>query len=91
MNAEPSPTFVTKLLSSLIAPLYRMSYDFSRFKTADPQLRESILSLLKSWAKIVDENEGTSVLWALSENDDEGEWRFDVEGNMWKAPRQVNS
>jgi len=90
LNAEPSPTFVTKLLSSLIAPLYRMSYDLSRFKTADPQLRESILSLLKSWGKIVDENEGADVFWALSANDNEGEWKFDAEGHMWKAPRQVN-
>jgi len=89
LNAETSPTLVTKLLSPLIATLYRMSYDLSRFKTADPQLRESVLSLLKSWAKIVEENEGASVLWALSENDNDCEWKFDAEGNFWKAPRQV--
>jgi hypothetical protein len=84
-NAEPTPAFISKLLSPIIPSLYLLSYDLEKFKTADPRLRESITGLLLSWGKIVDENEGTRVLWSVVEGGKDGDWKFNLEGQFWKS------
>ena len=68
-------------------PLYGLSYDLSNCKTADPQLRESVFGLLKSWAKIVDEFEGEQILFLVIESGKTWDWKFDPEGDFWKVPR----
>lgn len=83
-NAEPSPTFISKLLSPLIATLYGLWYGISQHKIVDAQLKESVLGLLKSWAKIVNQREGQEILWSVIEVGKECDWKFDVEGNFWK-------
>jgi len=84
-NTEPSPPFLSKLLSPIISSLYLLSYDLNKFKTADPQLKESITGLLLSWGKIVDENEGTQILWSIVDGGKGGEWKFNLEGQIWKS------
>ena len=86
-NAEPSPPFISKLLSPIVVPLYGLWYDLSNHKTVDPRLREAVLALLKSWAKIVDQFEGEQVLMLVIEGRKFWDWRFDSEGNFWKVPR----
>ncbi|KIM46218.1 hypothetical protein M413DRAFT_426519 [Hebeloma cylindrosporum] len=83
-NTEPSPPFVSKLLSPIISSLYLLSFDLDKFKTADPQLKESIRALLLSWGKIVDENEGTQILWSIVDGGKGGDWKFNLEGQFWK-------
>lgn len=68
-------------------PLYGLWYDLSNHKTVDPRLRESVLGLLKSWAKIVDQFEGEQVLLLVIEGGKYWDWEFDSEGNFWKVPR----
>jgi len=88
-NSEPSPTFISKLLSPIIMPLYGLSYDLSNHRTVEPQLKESVLGLLKSWANIVDQFEGDQVLLLVIESGKTWDWKFDSEGNFWKVPRCV--
>jgi hypothetical protein len=76
-------------LSPIILPLYGLSYDLSKHKTADPHLRESVLGLLKSWAKLVDQIEGEQVLLLVIEGGKSWDWKFDSEGNFWKEARWV--
>jgi hypothetical protein len=83
-NAEPSPIFISKLLSPLIATLYGLSYDISQHRTVDPQLKGSVSGLLKSWAKIVNQVEGQDILWSVIDGGKECDWKFDVAGNFWK-------
>lgn len=68
-------------------PLYGLSYDLSNHRTVEPQLKESVFGLLKSWANIVDQFEGDQVLLLLIESGKNWDWRFDAEGNFWKVPR----
>ena len=86
-NAEPSPTFISKLLSPIIMPLYGLSHDLSNHRTVEPQLKESVLSLLRLWAKIVDQFEGDQVLMLIIESGKNWDWKFDSEGNFWKVTR----
>lgn len=83
-NAEPSPIFISKLLSPLIATLYGLSYDISQHKTVDPQLKESVSGLLKLWAKIVNQIEGQDILWSVIDGGKECDWKFDMTGNFWR-------
>jgi len=84
-NTEPSPTLLSKLLSPIIPSLYHLSYDLEKFKTADPQLKESVMGLLLSWGKIVDEDEATRILSSVVEGGKDGDWKFNLEGQFWKS------
>ncbi|KAJ3501037.1 hypothetical protein NLJ89_g9525 [Agrocybe chaxingu] len=90
-NTEPSPAFVSRMLSPVVPALYLLSFDLQRCITADPQLKESVTGLLKSWAKITDLNEGSPILWSIIEGGKENEWKFDSEGNFWKSPITENA
>lgn len=84
-NTEPSPLFISTLLSPIISSLYLLSYDLNKFKTADPRLKDSIMGLLLSWGKIVDENEGTQILWSIVDGGKGGDWKFNMDGQFWKS------
>jgi len=86
-NTEPSPNLISNLLSPLIPALYSLSFEVNQYKAADPQLKESVLGLLKSWGKIVDQPDGTRILWSIVEDDKDWEWNFDIEGNFWRRPK----
>jgi hypothetical protein len=74
-------------LSPIIVPLYELSHDLSNYRTVEPRLKESVLGLLRSWAKIVDSLEGDQVLLLMIESGKNWDWRFDSDGNFWKVPR----
>ncbi|CAA7259732.1 unnamed protein product [Cyclocybe aegerita] len=84
-NTEPSPVFVSRMLSPVVPALYLLFFDLQQCKTADPQLKESVMGLLKSWGKITDPIEGSPILWSIIEGGKENEWKFDLEGNFWKS------
>lgn len=84
-NTEPSPTFIPRILSPVASALYSLLYDLDQVKTADPRLKESVIGLLVSWGKIVDEAEGSKTLWSIVEGDKDSDWKFNMEGHFWKA------
>jgi hypothetical protein len=83
-NTEPSPIFISKILSPILAPLYLLSYNLAQYKTADPQLKMSINGLLLSWGKIVDQPEGVNILWCILEEGQSSEWKYDTDGQLWR-------
>lgn len=85
-NTEPSPIFISKILSPILASLYLLSYNLTQYKTADPQLKASINGLLLSWSKIVDQPEGINVLWSILEGGKSSEWKYNADGQLWRFP-----
>ena len=83
-NTEPSPIFISKILSPILASLYLLSYNLAQYKTADPQLKASINGLLLSWGKIVDQPEGVNLLWSILEAGQSSEWKYDADGHLWR-------
>ncbi|KAH9483052.1 Transport and Golgi organization protein 6-like protein [Psilocybe cubensis] len=84
-NTEPSPTFIPRILSPIVSALYSLLYDLDQVKTADPRLKESVTGLLVSWGKIVDEGEGSKILWSIVEGGKDGEWKVNLEGHLRKT------
>jgi hypothetical protein len=89
-NTEPSPTFISLVLSPLIAALYGLSYDLDQRRTSTPQIKESVAGLLKAWGKIIDDTEGTDVLWRIIEGGKDWEWSVDLEGKLSRERRCVH-
>ena len=83
-NSEPSPIFISKILSPILPSLYFLSYTLARYKTADPQLKASISGLLLSWGKIIDRPEGINVLWSILEGGQNSEWKYNTDGQLWR-------
>jgi len=47
----------------------------SEIGVADPILKEDVWTLMKTWGRVVEEDEGVQVLWSLvEENEDSGGW-----------------
>jgi len=84
-NAEPVPEFISSLLSPIVSDLYMLLFDLERVRTADPELRELISCVLVSWGKIVDKEEAERLLWLIIKGEKEGEWRYTIEGKIWKS------
>ena len=84
-NTEPSPVFISRLLSPIISGVYALSFDMGRNRLADPQIKESVTGLLLSWGKIIDRAEGTNTLWSVIEDGRDYAWRFGLEGKIWKS------
>ena len=83
-NTEPSPIFISKILSPILASLYLLSYNLAQYKTADPQLKASVKGILLSWGKIVDQPEGINVLWSILEAVESSEWKYNTDGQLWR-------
>lgn len=90
-NTEPSPTFISQLLSPIIANLYALSYDMARNKLTDPQVKEYVSGLLLSWGKIVDREEGSDILWSIIENGKDYDWKCGLDGKIWRVNMLVPS
>ncbi|KDR83776.1 hypothetical protein GALMADRAFT_236141 [Galerina marginata CBS 339.88] len=90
-NTEPSPLFISKILSPIVSSLYLLSYDLEQIKTVDPSLKESITSLLIAWGKIVDQTDGTNILWSIIRNGKDGQWKLNLEGQFWKIKNSDES
>lgn len=89
-NADPSPSFISDLLSPIIPALYSLLYHLNKVKTSDPKLRESLHGMLSTWGKIVVASEGLEILWFIVRNGQEGGWKVDLEGHIRLLPEFVH-
>lgn len=78
MNADPSPSLLSILLSPVVPYLYSLLFHLDTVKTADPTIRESVRGLLATWARVVTVSEGTSCLWGIV-NDPKPGWQIDLQ------------
>ena len=87
-NADPSPTFITTLLTPIVPALYAILMHLEATKTSDPALKESVRGFLVTWGRVVGASEGIDTLWTVVLGEG-GEWRVDVAGNLSRVQRCV--
>ncbi|KZT12600.1 uncharacterized protein LAESUDRAFT_638789 [Laetiporus sulphureus 93-53] len=80
-NADPSPTFITTLLTPIVPPLFAILSHLEATRTSDPALKESVRGFLVTWGRVVGTPEGIEALWRIV-LDEGGEWKTDVAGNL---------
>ncbi|KAF5364260.1 hypothetical protein D9756_000652 [Leucocoprinus leucothites] len=85
-NADPSPSFISGLLSPILPPLYSVLYHLNKVKTSDPHLKESLRGVLKTWGKIVSRNEGVETLWCIVKCGQKGGWKIGLDGHIQILP-----
>lgn len=88
LNADPSPTIISVLLSPIMPSLYALSAYIDHLKTADPILKESVKGLLATWGRVVEMHECFDSLWRVLD-DEGGDWELDVAGEIKKVERWV--
>ncbi|KAH9844158.1 uncharacterized protein C8Q71DRAFT_731516 [Rhodofomes roseus] len=80
-NADPSPTFISSLLTPILPALYAILSHLETIKASDPALKESVRGFLVTWGRIVNTNEGIDALWEVVLGEG-GEWKADVTGSL---------
>jgi hypothetical protein len=90
INADPSPTQNSTLLSPIVSCLYTLMDHLHQIKTADPILKESLRGLLGTWGRVVESQEAVEILWAIIEGDG-GDWELLVDRKIKRIPKCVIS
>ncbi|KZT24535.1 ARM repeat-containing protein [Neolentinus lepideus HHB14362 ss-1] len=76
-NVDPSPVVLAKILSPIIPSLYAILECLEAKKTSNPELREAIRSLLRTWGRVVTTAEARDVVWSVV-SDEGGYWKVDI-------------
>ncbi|KAI0939316.1 hypothetical protein AcV5_000773 [Taiwanofungus camphoratus] len=85
-NADPSPTFITDLLTPIVPALFAILSSLESTKTSDPAIRETVKGFLSTWGRVVGTPEGIEVLWRVVDGEG-GEWQTDVAGEITKVEK----
>ncbi|KII94758.1 hypothetical protein PLICRDRAFT_33568 [Plicaturopsis crispa FD-325 SS-3] len=85
-NTDPSPSFITVLLSPIVAELYSLLAHLDSNKTADPSLKETVRGLLVTWGRVVTSKEGVRSLWGIIDGEG-GDWRVDMSGEITRVEK----
>lgn len=89
LNTDPSPAFITDVLSPVIPALYALISHLDTMKASDPVLKESVKGLLKTWGRVVEMQDGVNTLWSVIQSE-RIYWEVDVTGNIKHvAPQYV--
>lgn len=59
LNTDPSPVFITLILSPIFPYLYALLYYLDKTRTSDPVLKDLVKALLATWGRVVECQEGT--------------------------------
>ncbi|KAH7916099.1 hypothetical protein BJ138DRAFT_1122026 [Hygrophoropsis aurantiaca] len=86
LNTDPSPTFISSILSPIVPELYAVLHHMDTTKASDPVMKESVKGLLATWGRVVEQTEGIAVLWVILQND-RIEWEISVAGDMERVSR----
>jgi len=86
INTDPSPVFISTLLSPIAPALYALLYHLDQIKTSDPSIRESLHGLLATWGRVVSSLEGVDVLSTILDctGDD---WQVDMESQISRSDK----
>lgn len=87
LNSDPSPVFITLLLSPILPSLYALLYHLDKTQTADPVLKESVKAMLMTWGKVVEAQEGIETLWSILQNQ-RILWQADLVGELVLIPTE---
>ncbi|KAF8890687.1 armadillo-type protein [Infundibulicybe gibba] len=83
-NTDPSPNFISAMLSPIVVALYSLLHHMYTVKTADPTLKESLRGILVTWGRIVGAPEGLEILWSMMNSSKESPtaWKIDIGGEI---------
>ncbi|KAH0840124.1 hypothetical protein J3R83DRAFT_1101 [Lanmaoa asiatica] len=81
LNTDPSPVFITHVLSPVVPALYALIFHLDTIKASDPVLKESVKGLLATWGRVVEMQDGVNTLWSVIRSE-RIHWEVDVSGNI---------
>ena len=81
LNTDPSPAFITSVLSPVVPALYALIFHLDTVKVSDPVLKESVRGLLATWGRVVEMQDGVNTLWSVIRSE-RIYWEVDVSGNI---------
>ncbi|KAL0949934.1 hypothetical protein HGRIS_009961 [Hohenbuehelia grisea] len=81
LNSDPSPTLISTLLSPVVPALYSLLFHFEQVKTSDPGVIDTLRGLLRTWGRVIGQEEGLSSFWKMIHDDQPG-WQVDLEGHI---------
>lgn len=89
LNTDPSPIFITHVLSPVVPALYALIFHLDTMKASDPVLKESVKGLLATWGRVVETQDGVNSLWSVIRSE-RIYWEVDISGNIRRgAPEYV--
>ncbi|KAF8138702.1 hypothetical protein EV363DRAFT_1521850 [Boletus edulis] len=65
LNTDPSPAFITDVLSPVVPALYALIFHLDTVKASDPVLKDSVNALLATWGRVVGTQDGLNTLWSV--------------------------
>ncbi|KAI6119388.1 hypothetical protein EDD16DRAFT_1885040 [Pisolithus croceorrhizus] len=81
LNSDPSPVFITLILSPILPYLYALLYYLDKTRASDPVLKDLVKALLATWGRVVECQEGTEQLWSIFQ-DQRVSWQTDDTGEI---------
>jgi hypothetical protein len=91
-NTDPSPKLFSALITPIIVPLYSLLHHLDGVKTSDPTLKELILNLLSTWARVISVDECIEELMGILSSERIG-WRVGLDGSVQRQsqPNEARS
>ncbi|KAH7930074.1 hypothetical protein BV22DRAFT_1191545 [Leucogyrophana mollusca] len=86
LNTDPSPTFISAILSPIVPALYALLHHMDTTKVSDPVVKESVKGLLATWGRVVERREGIEVLWAVLQ-EERIDWDINIAGDIKRVSR----
>ncbi|KAH7887770.1 hypothetical protein F5I97DRAFT_1951957 [Phlebopus sp. FC_14] len=81
LNTDPSPEFITLVLSPVVPALYALIFHLDRTKASDPVMKESVHGLLATWGRVVETHEGVDTLCSILQTE-RIHWEVDSAGDI---------
>jgi hypothetical protein len=81
LNTDPSPVFITYVLSPVVSALYALMVHLDTTKASDPVLKESVRGLLATWGRVVEIQDCIDTLWSVIQGE-QIYWDVDISGNI---------
>lgn len=88
-NIDPSPRLITKLLSPVVPALYSILAEVEKIKTADPELKESLKGMLRTWGRVSSREEGVETLLSIVDGEG-GNWLVGIGGDIRRVKQSVH-
>ncbi|KAI6105625.1 hypothetical protein F5141DRAFT_1235511 [Pisolithus sp. B1] len=90
LNSDPSPVFITLILSPILPYLYALLYYLDKTRASDPVLKDLVKALLATWGRVVECQEGTEQLWSIFQGQ-RVSWQTDDTGEILSQVENIVS
>ncbi|OBZ76096.1 hypothetical protein A0H81_03253 [Grifola frondosa] len=80
-NTDPSPLFISVLLSPIMPSLYSLSHYLDHTKISDPVIKELVKGFLATWGRVIGQPAGVKTFWDIVCGE-VPEWGIDNSGSI---------